>query len=67
MRKITERRRESLRKSSKKYDEKYHSFNLRIPLADKEMYLSLAEADGKSFNQYLIDLIKKDIEERKMV
>lgn len=40
----------------------YDRINLTIPKGKKEEYKSIAEAEGKSLNQFIIDAINEKIE-----
>lgn len=45
--------------ASRRHHEKLDSIIFRVPKGKKEEYKQLAEAEGKSLNQYIIDCIEK--------
>jgi len=46
-------------KAAKKYLEGFEEIKLRIPNGKKAEYKQMAEAEGKSLNQFIIDCIEK--------
>lgn len=46
-------------KAAKKYLEGFEEIKLRIPNGKKTEYKRMAEAEGKSLNQFIIDCIEK--------
>lgn len=45
--------------ATKKYLEKLDEIKIRVPSGKKEEYKKLAEAEGKSLNQFIIDKIEQ--------
>jgi predicted HicB family RNase H-like nuclease len=41
--------------------ENYDEIKIRIPKGNKDIYKSIAEAQGKSLNQFIIDCIEKEL------
>ena len=46
-------------KASKKYLEGFEEMRIRVPIGKKSEYKSIAAAEGKSLNQFIIDCIEK--------
>lgn len=54
---------ESQNKATQKYISKtYDQFTIRVPKGKREEYKAHAEAQGKSLNQLVIELLDKDME-----
>lgn len=45
-------------KASAEYLKKLDEIKIRVPKGKKEMYKQMAEAEGKSLNQFIIDKIE---------
>ena len=53
---------EAQNKATQKYISKaYDQFSVRVPKGKREIYKAHAEAQGKSLNQLIIDLLDKDM------
>ena len=53
---------EAQNKATKKYISKaYDQFSVRVPKGKREIYRTHAEAQDKSLNQRVIDLLNKDM------
>ena len=53
---------EAQNKATQKYISKaYDQFSVRVPKGKREIYKAHAEAQGKSLNQLVIDLLDKSI------
>ena len=53
---------EAQNKATQKYISKaYDQFSIRVPKGKREIYKAHAEAQGKSLNQLVIDLLDKDM------
>lgn len=54
---------ESQNKATQKYISKaYDQFSIRVPKGKRGIYKAHAEAQGKSLNQLVIELLDKDME-----
>lgn len=54
---------EAQNKATQKYISKaYDQFSVRVPKGKREIYKAHAEAQGKSLNQLVIELLDKDME-----
>ena len=55
---------EAQNKATQKYiSNAYDQFSVRVPKGKREIYKAHAEAQGKSLNQLVIELLDKDIDE----
>lgn len=55
---------EAQKKSAEKYlKEKVEDIRIRVPKGQKQVIKDYAEAQGKSLNQFIVDLINKKMEE----
>ena len=53
---------EAQNRATQKYISKaYDQFSVRVPKGKREIYKAHAEAQGKSLNQLVIDLLDKDM------
>ena len=53
-------------KAVAKYNkENYDEIKLRVPKGDKDKYKSMAEKEGKSLNQFIIDCVEDKIDSTK--
>jgi len=53
---------EQRKKANETYLAKLDEIRIRVPKGKKEEYKQMAEAAGKSLNQYIVDCIEKDSE-----
>lgn len=49
---------EAQARASKKYLENFDEIRIRVPKGKKDEYKALAESEGKSMNQFIIDKIE---------
>ena len=55
---------EAQNKATQKYiKNNYDQISIRIPKGKREIYKAHAEAQGKSLNQLIVDLLDKDMNE----
>ena len=50
---------EAQARASKEYLKKLDEIKIRVPSGTKEEYIKMADAAGKSLNQFIIDAIEK--------
>lgn len=53
---------EARAKCNAEYLKKFDEIKVRVPQGEKDRYKSVAEAHGKSLNQFIIDCIEKGME-----
>lgn len=46
-------------KASAKYDKNFDIIKIRVPSGKREQYKAKADAESKSLNQYIIDLLER--------
>ena len=55
---------EAQNKATQKYISKtYDQFSIRVPKGKRDIYKAHAEAQGKSLNQLVVELLDKDMDE----
>ena len=55
---------ESMKKASRKYDEKFDVIRFRVPRGQRDKIKEFAESQGESINQMLNRLIKEEAEKK---